>query len=403
MPAYDYLLLNGVIVPDTSEILQEVQQEYKDSFNDQNLAVTPDTPQGVLITAETFSRSGQVRNNAAIANQINPNQAGGVFLDAIWALTGGARIPSTSTVVSVNLTGQPNALIPQSVILQSTNGDYFQIAGAVNLDSTGNATAIFISTVPGPIAATVGSINSIYVGVLGLETVINTTAGVIGSLTESDDASRKRRRNTLALQGSGSLLSITSGLYNTPNVLSLSALENTTSSITVIELVTMQPHSLYYCVDGGTDLDVANSIFKKKSGGCGYTNGASTNPITVNIEGPNDVLYPVSFDRPDILQVLVRVTARNNGIAIDISAAIKKAVLDWASGLVVDNLGLTVGTNVSSFDIAGAIKIENPGIDVTLVETTLASLINYSSLEIPISVWQKAVIQNESSVVVILI
>jgi hypothetical protein len=402
MSAYDYLLLNGVIVPDTSEILQEVQQEYKDSFNDQNLAVTPDTPQGVLITAETFSRSGQVRNNAAIANQINPNQAGGVFLDAIWALTGGARIPSTSTVVSVNLTGQPNALIPQSVILQSTNGDYFQIAGSVNLDSTGNATANFIATVPGPIAATVGSINSIYVGVLGLETVINTTAGVIGSLTESDDASRKRRRNTLAGQGSGSLEAIASGLYNTQNVLSLQGIENQTDVIQIKENVIMKKNSIYFCVDGGTDLDVAKTIRTKKGGGCGYTNGASSNPVTVNIEYLN-VLYPVSFDRPDFLQVLVRVTARDNGIPIDISAAIKKAVIDWANGLVVDNVGLTVGMNVSSFDIAGAIKIENPGIDVTLVETTFASLINYSSLEIPIEVWQKAVIQNESSVVVILI
>ena len=86
MADYQYIDTTGVIVPDTATIQSEVEGEYKAVFG-QDLVVTPNTPQGVLITAEVAARSNVVRNNAALANQINPNLAGGVFLDAIWAVS----------------------------------------------------------------------------------------------------------------------------------------------------------------------------------------------------------------------------------------------------------------------------------------------------------------------------
>ncbi|MHC5543543.1 baseplate J/gp47 family protein, partial [Singulisphaera rosea] len=96
---YQYLDATGVIVPDTSSLLADVQSEYQAVFG-ADLIVTPDTPQGVLITAETLARTEVVNNNAALANQINPNIAGGVFLDAILALTGMQRTPASPTVVT---------------------------------------------------------------------------------------------------------------------------------------------------------------------------------------------------------------------------------------------------------------------------------------------------------------
>ena len=45
---YEYITGQGVIVPDTSEVLAEVQEEFKTIFG-QDLDVTPTTPQGRLI------------------------------------------------------------------------------------------------------------------------------------------------------------------------------------------------------------------------------------------------------------------------------------------------------------------------------------------------------------------
>src|ERR1700710_494692 len=96
---YEYLTQNGVIVADTAALLADTQGEYQSVFG-ADLIVTPDTPQGVLIAAETLARTEVVNNNAALANQINPNIAGGVFLDAIMALTGMQRAVATQTVVT---------------------------------------------------------------------------------------------------------------------------------------------------------------------------------------------------------------------------------------------------------------------------------------------------------------
>src|SRR5277367_2945438 len=119
---YQYLDATGVIIADTSSLLADVQGEYQSVFG-ADLIVTPDTPQGVLITAETLSRVAVVNNNAALANQINPNIAGGVFLDALLALTGMQRTPATPTVVpNVSLTGVPGTVIAAGALAATSAG-----------------------------------------------------------------------------------------------------------------------------------------------------------------------------------------------------------------------------------------------------------------------------------------
>ena len=52
MSNYGWITSRGVVVPDTAELLASVENEWKEAFG-QDLVVTPDTPQGVLISAET--------------------------------------------------------------------------------------------------------------------------------------------------------------------------------------------------------------------------------------------------------------------------------------------------------------------------------------------------------------
>src|ERR1700748_2899361 len=115
MALYNFIIESGVIVPDTSELLSEVQQEYKDVFGE-DLNVNPETPQGILINAEALSRGSVADNNAALANQINPNIAGGVFLDAICALTGLIRTPDTASTVLAQVTGVAGTTIATTAI-----------------------------------------------------------------------------------------------------------------------------------------------------------------------------------------------------------------------------------------------------------------------------------------------
>jgi uncharacterized phage protein gp47/JayE len=360
--------------------------------------VTPDTPQGVLITAETLARDAVLRNNAALANQINPNLAGGVFLDAILALTGSARDPAERSTVSATLAGVPGTVVPAGVIASTAgDGDEFELAIAVEIGIGGTVVGEFQSVEFGPISAGVGALTQIVSGVLGWETVTNTDAAVLGRAEQSDQSARLYRRNTLALQGQSIAEAITSGLYATEGVKSLSFRENVTDGPLVIDGINLVEHSIYVCVDGGTNEDVAATILRKKSAGADY-NGA----VTVNVlEEASGQTYAVKFDRPDDVDIQTKVTIKASSSISDPTAAVKEAVLAFANGEIEDEPGFTVGNDVSSFEISGAINRLYPTIYVQKVELSLATPTVWSTDPIAIGLDEIAKIVSGAITVVI--
>lgn len=125
MADYQFITSQGVIIPDTSTLRDDVESEFKSVFG-QDLDVSPETPQGALITMEVENRDAIVRNNAELANQINPDLAGGIFLDAIWALMGGQRFDAThSFYLRCNSPVLPTPLsrkvhkLPRSMVIYS--------------------------------------------------------------------------------------------------------------------------------------------------------------------------------------------------------------------------------------------------------------------------------------------
>lgn len=389
MADYDFVVTSGVILPDTIDLQTTVENEFRAVFG-AALVVTPNTPQGLLITAEVLARAAVVANNAALANQINPNLAGGVYLDAIWALTGGTRNAATrSTIAGVQLAGVGGTLIPAGTLAATAEGVQFASDAAVTLDAgTGLASVGFTAVDTGPIACGVGALSVVVSGVLGWETVTNASAAVLGTDEESDGASRIRRRNTLALQSVSIAGSITSGLYATEGVRSLTFRENVTDATAVIDGVTLVEHSIWVCVDGGSDADIGAELLARKSMGAGY-NGA----VTVSVTDPaSGQVYPVKFDRPTAVPVLARATVKVVGATGDPTELVKAAVVAYASGLVDGESGFTVGTSVSPFELAGAVNIQTPGIYVQKMEVAPVSTGVYVVAEIPLALNELATI-----------
>ena len=84
---YNYIVNTGVIVPDTSELKNDITTEYQDALGS-DMNTTAGTPQGRLIDAETISRSSVIRTNSLTANMFNINLAYGKALDALGAMFG---------------------------------------------------------------------------------------------------------------------------------------------------------------------------------------------------------------------------------------------------------------------------------------------------------------------------
>lgn len=383
MANFEYINSLGVIVPDTATILADVEAEWREALGD-DLVTSPETPQGVLIAAEVSARDSVVRNNAELANQINPDLAGGVFLDSIWSLTRGSRRPATRSLIQgATIGGQPGTLIPAGSLAATDDGDQFETVSAVIIGAGGTVSADLRAVEFGPIAAPIGSLTSINSAVLGWETITNPTAAALGRDQESDIAARKRRRLTLALQGVALPEAITSRLYALDDVRSLAFRENIASTNQTIDGVLMIPHSIFVCVQGGTDADVAQALLETKSLGAGW-NGTTTVSIVEPYSGQS---YSVKFQRPANVNVYVRVTARFNGV--DAQTIIPQALASYAAGELEGEDGFTVGGDVTTFEISGAINQVEPRIFVTNVELSTDG-ITYTSAPVAISIVQVA-------------
>lgn len=376
---YQYITTSGTIVPDTSTILSDIQNEFQSVFGS-DLIIDPSTPQGVLMTAMALARAEVVKNNAALANQLNPNLAGGVYLDSDAALTGLIR-PSAvpSLVQGVVLAGVPFTVIPAGVQAQTSDGNVFESLATVTLPNSGTITVDFQSIIAGEIPCDVSELTEIVTPVLGWETVTNPNAAIIGTAIPSDASFRVLRNNTLAFQGSALIFAIYSRVSAVSGVQSMSIIENYTKADATIDGIFLLANSIYACVNGGDSTAIATALLSSKSLGSNWNGGQE-----VDIVDPSsEQTYPVKFDRPAEVPITIRVTIKAPTSITDPTDAVINAILDYVNGNLEGEPGFVVGGNVSCFELAGAINIEQPTIYVQNVETNTGS--GYSNAEIVIA------------------
>ena len=280
---YNYIEPTGVITTDDAGlILQQVNTEYQNAFGTD--LIVPDslnlqgasTPQGLLIITEALARIALADNNAILANQINPNVAGGIFLDAILALTGLSRNPATQSFCTINLNGVVGTSIPAGSQLQETTyGNTFETVNTYVIPTGGTYYGASLFSVDyGPINADANSTWTIVSSVLGLETATNNTQAQLGTITQSDISAREYRLNAIGVQGSSIAAAIIAAVTIVINkdtapsvgVPSVKYLENQTSSPATIEGVSMVANSIYLCVNGGDTLTSYSTVVVTCSG-----------------------------------------------------------------------------------------------------------------------------------------
>ena len=400
MAIYNYYDTTGLIVPDTSTLLTQVQDEFKIAFGTDTI-VTSDTPQGVLITGETSARVAVVNNNANIANQINPNYAGGLFLDALCSLMGIYRAAATfTTIPAVTVSGIPFTQLVAGIVAKSVNGDLFASDNAVQLNSSGVATVGFTALQSGTIQCAAGELNQVVTGVLGWEGVTNTQgADFIGSPRQSDDSLRAARLRRLALYGKSSAEAQISGLWSIQGVIGVQFRENDASVNQTIDTIPMVPHSIWACVDGGSDTAIATSLLNNKTDGAAW-NGAVIVPVVEPYSGQT---YTVKFDRPVLVPLICSVTVRQGTYTGDLQLAVRKAINDYVLGNLAGFAGFVVGADASPFELSSAITTECQGAIVTNVMLALLSGGTLAPATVPMLINQKATLQPEQISVTVIV
>lgn len=192
---------NGVIIPDTADVQETVQEEFKAALGT-DLSLEESTPQGRLIDVETTARQNTIRFNAQIVNVlVNIYSASGTVLDAWGANFDKYRKDATASTVPVTVTGAPGTVIPANSQAIADDGIIWQALNEIIIDETGEAKGVFYCSQTGVISLEAGALRTIVAstttGIVGWETIVNTSVAEIGSDLESDTSFRERIINGL--------------------------------------------------------------------------------------------------------------------------------------------------------------------------------------------------------------
>ncbi|ELY4670915.1 baseplate J/gp47 family protein [Cronobacter muytjensii] len=279
---------NGLSVPDVSDILSGRLTDMSTALGG-GASQSLSSPQGQIAQSDTEIIAQEYDKLLCLFNQVNPDYATGRFQDAIGRIYFMERISAQGTVVTATCLGQPGTIIPAGSTAVDTNGYIYQAVDVLTIPASGSIDGAFVNTTTGPIPCAAGSLNQIYRAIPGWDAITNTSPGVVGVDVESRIAFETRRKQSVARNARNMDGATLSAILETPGVLDAYVWSNRTSA-TVSRGTTNFPvlgHSIYICVYGGSDADVADAIFRTYNPGANM-NGDTTYTIydTANYSAP---------------------------------------------------------------------------------------------------------------------
>lgn len=324
----------GVSVPQTSDVLNGVLSDLNDAFGG-NLNITNvGTPQGYL--AENITNYLTTYNAAItyLLSQIDPLYAEGRWQDAIGRLYFMTRNPATATVVTCQLIGSPGVTLAAGLLASDGTYNYTSL-GSVTFSSGGTASVQFACNTLGAIACPANSLTKIAQAVPGWDAVNNSSAGVAGNDVENRVDFEYRRQQSIASNANSTQQSIIGAVTNVSGVLDCYIYENFTGSAVTVGATSysVPAHSIYVAVVGGTDDNVANAIFTKKSIGCNMAGNTTVSVLDTSSLASPKPSYSITFERPDGLPIYFAVNIGNHPmVPANITALVKQAIVATFNG-----------------------------------------------------------------------
>lgn len=266
---------NGLSVPDISDVLAGRLTDMTTALGG-GASQSLSSPQGQIAQSDTEIIAQEYDKLLCLFNQINPDYATGRFQDGIGQIYFMNRISAQGTVVTATCIGQVGTTIPAGSTAIDTNGYIYRSIDNATIPASGSIDVQFVNNTTGPIPCAAGDLNQIYRAVSGWDAITNTNPGVVGVDVESRIAFETRRKQSVARNARNMDGATLSAILETSGVLDAYVWSNRKAE-TVTKGTTNFPvlaSSLYICVYGGSDSDVAEAILRT------YNPGANMNGDT---------------------------------------------------------------------------------------------------------------------------
>lgn len=292
----------------------------------------------VRIKASRYSGTGFISDVASALNKVADVVSSFAYDngEAIPVTYDGIVIAAHSLVALVD--GGVDADVAQAIYEKKSAG-----CGYTKIDGTGTVTISSANPATGGTVTIGGQVYTFRTSLTTSPSTIPYEVLIAGTLTDT------AKNLTLAVNGGAGA----GTNYSTGTVANLSVAA-TDGSAGVVNL-TGGRYGVVLCSDTAT-----NTV-----------SAVSKLPLTVvkYIEdGDYGISYPVSFNRPEEVQIDVEVTLRSGDFSeADMTTQVKDAISQWALGEVEGVDGLSIGQDVSPFEIASAITILVPSPYIKLI------------------------------------
>lgn len=305
---------------------------------DPNWNLDPSTPDGLKAAhdAEIFYSLDEVLLRAY--NSKDPDKARGIDLDAISTFAGVLRGTGTRSDLTVRFYGNVGATVLEGATAESTvTGTKWVSDQPYTILPVGHVDVQMYPQSTGPIPADPGTVTKIVTVMSGITRCTNIEPANLGLDPESDNSLRIKRRRSVGKPGSNQLDSMYAEIVGTLDVRRAAVYNNPTGVATVSD---RNPHglpknSIACVVDGGSDEDVARSIYVKLNPGPELVSVATKVTERVPSEIRPSHVEEIVFARPSYVDIRVDVKLKGDDFPEGIESMVKDAVMEYAVGSLI--------------------------------------------------------------------
>jgi uncharacterized phage protein gp47/JayE len=332
------------------QLLLELNDEVKSIFGD-NFNVSPESPDGQVNGTVSESNANLWEIAEEAYNSFNPSAVTGVTQDNLYQLNGLLRLAATSSYAVVTIVGDQGTVVPLgSLISTSDTNVQFATESEVTIPIGGSTTVIASAIDTGDILALANTLTVIDTPITGWSSATNALDAIVGTEEESDVEFRARRDRSVARDAQAIVDAIFAEVRSVSGVTQAVVLENDTD--TGPDTNGLPAHSIHTIVVGGSDSDIAEAIFVKKT--LGATPFGTT---TVSVNDDQGIPHNISFSRPAQVPIYVEVNLTTFAdYPSDGDDQIKQAIVDYAEGNLVQGRGFFLGDNVIHSEIYSPIN-----------------------------------------------
>lgn len=271
---------NGLAMDRKPDVQEKLEARFRTDHGD-NIRLTPKSQFGLEteVTADTVSITNELIET--LNTMFDLDSAFGVFLEQLVRILGIEKKQAQKSQVTLTLTsnGAQSDVLLGDIFTDLSQTVSFALDAAHTIPAGGAIDVSASGTVEGPMVAEAATLTRIENPRAGLLSSINASRATVGWEAETTPALRGRAVRRAAKTSFVSASSYESNLANIDGVNQVIVHQNASSSV---DALGVSPGFIWPIVNGGSDADIAETLFNSVAAGTGYHGSVSylyTDPV----------------------------------------------------------------------------------------------------------------------------